>query len=250
MSDRFMTSYRAWYSRPEVVADFEGLSGLTPAEEFIFTRYLSQGMRILDVGVGCGRTTPFLASLAATYTGIDFSEPMIDVCRSKFPDREFLVMDASERWPFDDASFDAVVFSCNGLDCLYPDAKRWAFLKECNRALAPGGVFLFSVHNPLALFWRERYQAPDSHPIRLMVHGVRVWARVFRALFFSRAFWRKEGYFIDLYDRLPVHAATPAKVIRETSSAGFTFLERASDRYPRDPSKWTVLWNYFAFRKA
>ena len=249
--NRFRAPHRAFYSTPKVVADYTDLTGLTPAEEFLFNRYLHQGMRILDVGVGCGRTTPFLSSLATGYTGMDLSEPMIDICRSRFPDHKFLVLDASERWQFADAlSLDAVVFSYNGIDDLQPDAKRWAFLKECSRTLVPGGVLIFSVHNPLALFPPVKYRVPGINVLRLLAHDALVWSRIFRALLFSRAFWRKAGYYINPYDRLPTHAAVPAKVIQETNSAGFTFLELVGCLYPRSSSKWRTPWNYFAFRRA
>ena len=45
---------------------------------------------------------------------------MIRACRSKFPHLRFNVADASDLSQFADASFDSVVFSFNGLDCLAP----------------------------------------------------------------------------------------------------------------------------------
>lgn len=108
------------YSRPEVVARYGALNQLTDCERYLFRTYLNHDMRILDLGVGGGRTTPYLSSLSRNYVGVDYSQEMIRVCRKKFPGKRFIVLDASDLSSFEDSSFDAVVFSFNGLDYLHP----------------------------------------------------------------------------------------------------------------------------------
>lgn len=132
----------AIYQDSEVVAHYAGLEYLTACERLLFDTYLKPGMTILDLGVGGGRTTPYLSKLASFYVGIDYSEEMVQVCRGKYPSLQFEVADAADLSRFADETFDAIVFSFNGIDYLAPDDKRHDCLRECHRVLKPGGVFI------------------------------------------------------------------------------------------------------------
>lgn len=112
------------YSAPDIVSRYAGMYSLSACEQLLFDTYLRPGMAILDLGVGGGRTTPFLSRSASRYVGVDYSEEMIRACRAKFPHLQFAVADASDLSQYADASFDSVVFSYNGLDCLAPREKR------------------------------------------------------------------------------------------------------------------------------
>src|SRR2546430_7085903 len=79
-------------------------------------------MRMLDIGVGRGRTTAHFGSLVKEYTGIDYSPRMIEACRQQFryakvPFR-FEVGDARDLHVFGDGVFDFILFSFNGLDAM------------------------------------------------------------------------------------------------------------------------------------
>ncbi|MCU1621865.1 MAG: SAM-dependent methyltransferase [Frankiales bacterium] len=102
--------------------------------------------RVLDVGVGAGRTTSFLAEAAASYIGVDLAARMVADARRRFPSADLRVADARDLSAFADGAFDLVVFSLNGVDCLSHE-EREAFLRDCARLLAPGGALLFSTHN-------------------------------------------------------------------------------------------------------
>src|SRR5690349_13654780 len=147
------------YTTPEIVARYAAMDSLSTCEQVLFDTYLRQGMAILDLGVGAGRTTPRLSSIASHYVGVDYSEEMIRTCRRKFPHLQFFIADAADLSQFADASFDAVVFSYNGLDCL----------RECHRALKPGGVYIFSTHNPRGLFLDWRW---DRERLRLLANRI------------------------------------------------------------------------------
>ena len=176
------------YSAPEVVAHFAGLSYLTSCERLLFETYLKPGTAILDLGVGGGRTTSYLSQLASYYVGVDYSEQMIGVCRNKFPQVQFEVADAADLSRFENGSFDAVVFAFNGLDYLAPERRHQECLQECHRLLKPGGVFIFSSHNPRAVFlaweWdRERLR-------RLAAKAASEGGAVFRLLLAGLTFAR------------------------------------------------------------
>ncbi len=57
---------------------------------------------------------------------------------TNFRELEFLVADASDLSAFSDGSFDAIVFSFNGLDYFFPEEQRWQ-VPAGMRAGAAGG---------------------------------------------------------------------------------------------------------------
>ena len=71
-----------------------------------------QDRRILDVGTGTGRAALLLARAGAKVTGIDASEPMLEVARTRAPEQgvgiTFRTGDA-QSLEFPDRSFDATV---------------------------------------------------------------------------------------------------------------------------------------------
>jgi ubiquinone/menaquinone biosynthesis C-methylase UbiE len=107
-------------------------------------------MKMLDIGVGAGRTTFFFACLTKEYVGIDYSPSMIAAAEKKFENYpkkiSFLTMDARNMSFFPDGYFDFILFSYCGID--YVDHEdRIRILNEIRRLLRKGGFFSFSTHN-------------------------------------------------------------------------------------------------------
>ena len=75
------------YSSPKVIRHYAEYSNkLQLPEKTIYEILypnLSQ-MKMIDIGVGGGRTTTFFAPYVKEYIGVDFEEGMIDVCKEKF----------------------------------------------------------------------------------------------------------------------------------------------------------------------
>ncbi|SAK75841.1 type 11 methyltransferase [Caballeronia hypogeia] len=137
------------YSTQRVVSDFSSDHILQKAEEVIFSRLAPRvaGGSILDIGVGCGRTTPALVEISEDYTGIDYSAGMVDVCKERLPEQRFLTMDARKLdGAFSRDYFDLVVFSFNGIDNVGHE-DRLTILSKIHQILKPGGYFVFSSHN-------------------------------------------------------------------------------------------------------
>lgn len=141
------------YSSQKVVKHYAEYSKkLQPPEQTIFNLLGSRlgYMKMLDIGVGGGRTTTFFASLVKEYIGIDFSEGMIKACQEKFksdiPNAKFEVCDVRDLSYFKSHYFDLVLFSFNGIDNITPE-ERMNVLKEIRRICSPQGVFCFSSHN-------------------------------------------------------------------------------------------------------
>ena len=263
------------YNAPEVAAHYGALEYLSPAERLFFERYLHPGDCILDLGVGGGRTTPYLSSIASRYVGADYAPEMVATCQRKFPAITFVLANATNLAMFEDESYNAVVMAFNGFDYVVGQASRRAAYAEVRRVLKPGGKFIFSAHNPRAL-WRR----PSWNPRRVdeLVERIAGRPRVARMvvrwgliagvvlvrvapslansvtrlrLLFRRAFWSGEGYMVDpAHGGLLTHYGVPAKIEAEAADAGFDLLQTLGDDYPHSSSPLVTDWYYYAFSKS
>ena len=148
-----LESESEYYGADDIVARYAAADYLERCEERLLERVRGSlgEWRMLDLGVGGGRTTVHFAPLARYYVGADFSREMVEACRRRFaaeewPHARFEVADAREL-PYEDASFDFVFFSYNGLDCVGEEDERAQALREIRRVLRPGGLFAHSAHN-------------------------------------------------------------------------------------------------------
>ena len=154
---------------------YASLNYLSPCEQALFAEFLKPGDAILDLGVGGGRTTPYLSRLASRYVGVDYAPKMVAACREKFPQLEFLVADATNLALLADGNFDSVVMAFNGIDALVPSEARRRCLAEIHRALKNGGVFIFSSHNPRAVFLRPAWNPKKIAELAQSLAGQRKW---------------------------------------------------------------------------
>jgi ubiquinone/menaquinone biosynthesis C-methylase UbiE len=98
------------------------------------------GMSVLDVACGPGYVSDAVRKAGATSKGVDFSEKMIAIAKTTFPDLFFIQGDA-QNLPFEDAGFDRVLISFGLLHLSDPE-KGCA---EACRVLKSGGRFGFTV---------------------------------------------------------------------------------------------------------
>lgn len=140
------------YESEKVVKFYTTLEHLQKPEQTIF-KILEDRLpywKMLDVGVGGGRTTRHFAPLVAEYVGVDYAANMVKVCEEIFTPREdhisFQVADARYLDQFDDDYFDYILFSYNGIDNISHEDRLLA-LKEIRRTGKKGGFFAFSTHN-------------------------------------------------------------------------------------------------------
>ena len=106
--------------------------------------------RMLDIGIGLGRTTRFFAPLAKEYVGMDYSAGMIETYRKMHPEHRpnirIQLGDACHMPEFASGYFDFILFSFNGIDYLTHEGRLQAF-QEIKRVGKRGGLFAFSSHN-------------------------------------------------------------------------------------------------------
>lgn len=95
------------------------------------------GKNVLDAGCGTGRSAEFLARFGANVAGFDLSEKMIEICRKKFPSKDFKV-GSIENIPFDDDYFDLAIST---FVIVHLKDLSKAF-DELYRVLKPGGELI------------------------------------------------------------------------------------------------------------
>jgi len=164
----------------------------------------------------------------------------------------------------------------NGLDYVMPDASRQVALSEIRRVLKVGGVFIFSSHNPRAIWQRPSWNAQRIDTVAKRIAGERGLAvkmvrslltvaritfadmtsiaksfrTVCRALAHN-AFWEGEGYMNDAaHGGLVTHYAVPCKVEEEVRPAGFKLLEILGDDHPLRSHVFVTPWYYYVFEKS
>lgn len=147
-----------WYE--ELFADYadsydrEIFTRGTVAEvDFIETEIgVDKTKTILDIGCGTGRHAIELARRGYSVTGIDLSESQLVRARSKAQAANvavtFLRRDARD-FHFDEP-FDVVIMLCEGaFSLMETDEMNYQILANAEKALKPGGLFVFTCLNAL-----------------------------------------------------------------------------------------------------
>ena len=175
-----MTNNAVNYEKPAVVSYYRDKQKLSPPEQTILK--IIRELRpesMIDIGVGAGRTTASFAPLVKCYVGVDYSRAMVETVKQKFaanPDCDFLFCDARDMSYFEDSSFDFVLFSFNGIDCV-SFADRQKILSEIKRIGKKDSYFAFSTHNLYSVPVLFSFQFPRN-PLKYLrefrrVKGVR-----------------------------------------------------------------------------
>lgn len=241
------------FAHPSVVRFYARATDLQPAERAIFDLHAAdlRGAKLLDIGVGGGRTTLHLAPRVRRYVGVDYRPEMVHACGARFPDLDVMLADA-RHLPFANGEFDVAVFSHNGID--YVDSTgRGAILDEVVRVLAPNGLFIFATHNLL----RADFALGERLPAWSLLTRFRRW-RLRRANPDWRS-WEHDAWAL-INDgafgfRALTHHVKPSVQIATLEDTGFedirvfcgsTGIETRSEFADNLPSPWL----YLACRKA
>lgn len=106
-----------------------------PAFEAVFARAgVGPGTRVADLGCGAGGALVLARSQGAEVAGLDASEPLLRIARSRLPGARIEQGDL-EALPFADASFDVVT----GFNSLQFAGDIPGALREARRICRPGG---------------------------------------------------------------------------------------------------------------
>jgi ubiquinone/menaquinone biosynthesis C-methylase UbiE len=224
---------KAVYNSENVVSQFVTLGDLQKPEKKILNEFKNKlpNMKMLDVGVGAGRTTIHFAYLAKEYSGIDCSKNMIRECHKKFQNYpkkiSFMTEDARNMTLFKDNYFDFVLFSWCGIDYVAHE-DRQKILSEIRRVIKKGGYFCFQTHNMnyemencSIRFSKNPYQLAwiISRLLQLrLLNGSEVWKII-------RTPSRKQQHILfhdETHDfRLKTYVITPMGQIEQLNQFGF-----------------------------
>jgi SAM-dependent methyltransferase len=238
------THNAALFERPDSVEDYVSEGLWHPEERLIDEYFPKPPALVLDLGCGTGRTTVGLAARGYEVVAVDLSERMIERARALHPGLDFRVMDAA-RLLFDPASFDAVMFSFNGIDLIFPCTDRLACLREIHRVLRPGGGFVFSTHSLLGHLlcgrpfgsgtWRQAARlVGDQLRNPLCLQG------------YLRIREGENGRFLWTY------TGVPSATVRQLRSTGFTDITTRTVHADRHIGflGWRTVHTYLGTRRA
>ncbi|MDA2909535.1 class I SAM-dependent methyltransferase [Nitrospiraceae bacterium AH_259_D15_M11_P09] len=87
------------------------LDDLFSSERYFLDRILKPGMRVLDIGCAGGGLYAALRQLTSdvNYVGVDIAPKLIEQAQRRFPDAQFMTLDATEPLPFAPDSFDLIL---------------------------------------------------------------------------------------------------------------------------------------------
>lgn len=137
--------------------------------EEVAAQLLPGGDALLDIGCGDGEVAESVAGRYGHIVATDLSPAAL--ARAATARRQacsWMVLDASRRLPFADASFSTVM-SLSTLQYVFDPA---AFLSEAHRVLRPGGYLL--VETPNVAYLPQRLRLLSGNPIRTSYwrHGI------------------------------------------------------------------------------
>jgi len=248
------------YESDDVVTFYSEQSSLQEPEATILNEFRNRlpQMRMLDIGVGAGRTTIHFAVLTKEYLGIDYSNKMINACLEKFqnyPQKiSFLTADARTMKLFKDNSFDFVLFSFNGIDYMEHE-ERLNTMHEIRRIIKAGGYFCFSTHNLNFLLKKCSIQL-SKHPTIL---ELRIFQLLQMRLLNKKEAWKairnstrnaKHTMVNDgaLEFRLKTYYITPFEQLKQLSELGYSNTKMYSltnGREIKNPNTSKDHWIYY-----
>ncbi len=239
-------SVRSWYQRLDFIQDSEQaiLEKITPR---------LRDKRLLDISIGAGRTTGLLLPISKDYVGIDYAPDLVAATRSKYPEAKVICRDARDLSCFEDATFDFVLVSNNGLDYMVHE-DRVAAMREIYRVLKQGGLFMFSTHNGDyenfdRLPWQQKLST-DLNFIKTCAHALACLPRHLRLRKHAR---RSEIYAI-INDNahgysLLTYYITISRQIEQLADVGFGAAEAYDSAGTVQTSDTTSPWIYYLTRK-
>ena len=149
-----MNKRKEWWSDFFTGLFFEVQSGfhseehtIEQAENIIKYGELKPGAKIMDIPCGNGRLTIELASRGYCMTGVDITEPLMEIGRRHAAGKNLEINWANRDMREIDMEneFDAV-FCMGGSFGFFDDDGNAAFVSAVSRSLRPGGKFIFEAH--------------------------------------------------------------------------------------------------------
>lgn len=220
-------SNRDIYQQDRIVESYLKTNRLLGPEQTILDLFKFQwhNWRVLDIGIGTGRTTAHFAPVAQEYVGVDYAESMVQACQwavdSLGPHTTIQLGDVRNMPEFETGYFDFVMFSFNGIDSIAHEDRLRA-LAEMKRVTKKGGYVFFSSHN--LQYMNNMYKIRHNHSLKFFLYRC---LRLVMLLYYNGLPWKYKNrdYAIIRDDvhwfKLDHYYAKPAVVIAQLKEAGY-----------------------------
>ena len=230
-----------FWGKSQVVEAYRKNERLFKAEECLLNRYFREGMAVLDLGCGAGRVSSHMVGKAGFLKGIDIDPAMLEAYRQRCPGAETQCISMGD---IEEATgkYDLCLITYNSIDCLEPKAARIQALAKILSCLKPGGMLIFSSHNPLGDFgaWMRCAKLGTLRSI---------FGRILEGYSFKAESYVPERLFSSI---VPIYYGRDFLVKRDVESLGYEFVEAIGAEYgAQNPAlyRWFEYWIYYVFRK-
>ena len=132
---------------------YDGGNNRSLSEDISFyTHYIQDGYRILDVGCGTGRVALALAHLPIEITGIDYSQPMLDIFKTKLENHTLtakIELHFANMVHFElNQKFDLIIFPFRVFQALTHIEDKNSCLQTIINHLAENGRIIINAFDP------------------------------------------------------------------------------------------------------
>ena len=139
-------------------------------EEAYIKRSIKKGDNVLDVGCGTGRTILSIVDIAENITGLDIDPKAIEDTKKNTANYKNvdIVLGSATNIPFEDKTFDVVVFSMTLVNL---DTEKSKALSEMKRVAKDGAKIIVSVYSEKATEERMSMYKQVNVPIESETNG-------------------------------------------------------------------------------
>lgn len=211
---------------------FEKFSGTRtyPWKEFDeFKKYITSGMKILDVGCGNGRLLETLKDKNIEYTGVDFSINLIEKAKQRYPQANFSVAEITNL-PYENESFDSV-FAIAVFHHIPSKDYRQKALSELHRILKNKGILILTNWNLWQRHWRG---------LLFQYTKAKILGKSDLDFFDIYKPWKNEQS--EIVTKRYCHAYTKNELKKLLESPGFKILEQYYSKKGQ-PANWLTGYN-------